>query len=134
MVKFLIEYVWSITVSETGNSIILSPRQKYILALMMFAPSKRISGQVFPLFRPRGGGHICRLSAFPSWLVNGSFYCCVVFEVINVSSEFFSAVTENRFHLTLSGRGGGRLRGPDDQTQSCQSETSYSMMPKLSDF
>ena len=30
--------------------------------------------------------------------------------------------------------GGGGLKGPDDQTQSCQSETSYSMMPKLSDF
>ena len=38
--------------------------------------------------------------------------------------------------LTLSGRGGGGggLRGPDDQTHSCQSETSYSMMSKLCDF
>ena len=35
-------------------------------------------------------------------------------------------------NLTLSGPGG--LRGPDGQTHSCQSETSYPMMPKLSDF
>ena len=35
--------------------------------------------------------------------------------------------------LNLSGRGGG-LRGPDDQTHNCQSETSYSMMSKLGDF
>ena len=31
-------------------------------------------------------------------------------------------------------RPGGGIRGPDDQTHSCQSETSYSMMPKLCDF
>ena len=31
-------------------------------------------------------------------------------------------------------RPGGGLRGPDDQTHSCQSETSYSMTPKLGDF
>ena len=30
--------------------------------------------------------------------------------------------------------GPGRLRGPNDQTHSCLSETSYSMMPKLCDF
>ena len=39
--------------------------------------------------------------------------------------------------LTLSGLGGGGgggLRGPDDQTDSCLSETSYSLMLKLSDF
>ena len=30
--------------------------------------------------------------------------------------------------------GGGGLRGPDGQTHSCQSETSYPMMPKLGDF
>ena len=39
--------------------------------------------------------------------------------------------------LTLSGlerRGGGGLRGLDDQTHSCQAETTYSMMPKLGDF
>ena len=34
--------------------------------------------------------------------------------------------------LTLSGPGG--LRGPDCQTHSGQSETSYPMMPKLGDF
>ena len=28
----------------------------------------------------------------------------------------------------------GGLRGPDDQTHSCQSETSCPMMPKLGDF
>ena len=41
-----------------------------------------------------------------------------------------------KYCLTLSGPrgGGGGLRGPDDQTHSCQSETSYSMMPKLCDF
>ena len=40
-------------------------------------------------------------------------------------------------YLTLSGQGGGGgggLRGPNDQTHSCQSETTYSMMPKLGDF
>ena len=36
-------------------------------------------------------------------------------------------------NLTLSGPIGG-LRGPDGQTHSCQSETSYPMMPKLGDF
>ena len=36
--------------------------------------------------------------------------------------------------LTLSGLGGGGLRGPEGQTHSCQSESSYSMMPKLCDF
>ena len=36
--------------------------------------------------------------------------------------------------LTLSGPGGGGLRDPDEKTHSCQSETSYSMMPKLGDF
>ena len=35
--------------------------------------------------------------------------------------------------LTLSGGGGG-LRGPDGQTHCRQSETSYSMTPKLGDF
>ena len=30
--------------------------------------------------------------------------------------------------------GGGGLRGPDGQTHTCQSETSYPMMPKLSNF
>ena len=34
-------------------------------------------------------------------------------------------------NLTLSDPGGGGLRG---QTHSCQSETSYPMMPKLGDF
>ena len=32
------------------------------------------------------------------------------------------------------GGGGGELRGPDDPTYSCQSETSDSMMPKHCDF
>ena len=43
---------------------------------------------------------------------------------------------ERVLFLTLSdpGGGGGRLRGPNDQTHSCQSETSNSMMPKLGDF
>ena len=39
--------------------------------------------------------------------------------------------------LTLSGPGGGGgggLRGPDDQTHRCQSETTYSMMHKHGDF
>ena len=37
--------------------------------------------------------------------------------------------------LTLSGQGGGGgLRGPDDQSHSFQSETSYSMMPRPGDF
>ena len=31
-------------------------------------------------------------------------------------------------------RGGGGLRGPDGQTHSCQSETSYPMMPELGDL
>ena len=35
--------------------------------------------------------------------------------------------------FTLSGPGEGG-RGPDDQTHSCQSETSYSMMPKFCDL
>ena len=33
-----------------------------------------------------------------------------------------------------SGGGGGGLKGPDDQTHTCQSETSYSMISKLGDF
>ena len=34
-------------------------------------------------------------------------------------------------NLIRRGGGGGVVRGPDEQTQSCQSETFYSMMPKL---
>ena len=30
--------------------------------------------------------------------------------------------------------GGGGLRGPDDRTQFCQSETSYTMMPNFVNF
>ena len=39
-------------------------------------------------------------------------------------------------HLLLpyQTRGGGRLRGPDDQTHTCQSETTYFMMSKHGDF
>ena len=40
---------------------------------------------------------------------------------------------EVAFSLTLSDPGGG-LRGPDGQTDNCQSGTSYPMMPKLGDF
>ena len=44
-------------------------------------------------------------------------------------------VSDNgRSRLTLSGGAGGGGGGSDDQTHSCQSETSYSMMPKLCDF
>ena len=52
------------------------------------------------------------------------------------SAELTGALTVNivmEERLTLSGPGGG-LRGPDGQTHSCQSETSYPMMPKLGDF
>ena len=52
-----------------------------------------------------------------------------------LSSQFYNSMSRNRTLLTLSGRGGGGgLRGPDGQTHSCQSETSYPMMPKLGDF
>ena len=36
--------------------------------------------------------------------------------------------------LNVNPIGPGRLRDLDDQTNSCLSETSYSMMPKLCDF
>ena len=42
-----------------------------------------------------------------------------------------------RFNPIGAGGGGGeggRIRGPDDQTHSRQSESSYSMTPKLGDF
>ena len=51
-------------------------------------------------------------------------------DLLNVAS----VKGENVRSLTLSGPGGGGLRGPDGQTHSCQSETSYPMMPKLGDF
>ena len=53
----------------------------------------------------------------------------------NSSSKSSSTTKFGKFalNLTLSGPGGG-LRGPDGQTHSCQSETSYPMMPKLGDF
>ena len=41
--------------------------------------------------------------------------------------------TKSLFFNPIGGGGGG-LRGPDDQTHICQSETTYSMMPKLGDF
>ena len=44
-----------------------------------------------------------------------------------------SCTTISEFNPIRPGGGGG-LRGPDGQTHSCQSETSYPMMPKLGDF
>ena len=40
----------------------------------------------------------------------------------------------NNCQLTLNPIRPGGLRGPDGETHSCQSETSYPMMPKLGDF
>ena len=45
--------------------------------------------------------------------------------------------SNDQMGLTLSGRkggGGGGIKGLDDHTHSCESETSYSMMPKHGDF
>ena len=57
---------------------------------------------------------------------------------IRNNNKTFSKVSFYSELLTLSGWGGGGegggLRGPDDQTHSCQSETSHSVMPKLYDF
>ena len=39
-----------------------------------------------------------------------------------------------KFNLTLSGWGGEEFKSLNDQIHSCHSGTSYSMMPKLSDF
>ena len=51
-------------------------------------------------------------------------------KVILCSKESF----ECDFNPISPGGEGVRLKGPDDQTHSCQSETYYSMMPKLCDF
>ena len=45
-----------------------------------------------------------------------------------------SYFTSDPLTLSCPEGGGGGLRGPDGQTHSCQSETSYLMMPKLGDF
>ena len=51
--------------------------------------------------------------------------CCKIF------SDFFVVLFNP---IRPVGGGGGGLIGPDDQTQSCQSETSYSMMRILCEF
>ena len=38
---------------------------------------------------------------------------------------YMLSVVDSFLIVTLSGPGGGELRGPDEQTHSCQSETSY---------
>ena len=43
-------------------------------------------------------------------------------------------LASKQIHLTLSGPGGGGLRGPDDQTHCSQSETSYPMSPNFVTF
>ena len=58
---------------------------------------------------------------------------CTVSELVMRNDGLYNKVIEVNEKLTLSGPGGG-LRGPDGQTHSCQSETSYPMMPKLGDF
>ena len=58
-----------------------------------------------------------------------------VVKLYNCTLQISSAVVTNALcqPKPYQARGGG-LRGPDDLTHSCQSETSYSMMPKLADF
>ena len=53
----------------------------------------------------------------------------VVYSLTNRKTQKLSLLT-----LSGPGGGGGGLRDPDDQTHSCQSETSYSMTLKLCDF
>ena len=72
--------------------------------------------------------------------------CRLTLEYFTISVETWSGVVTLNFHdlgnflsqqmpryvvLTISGPDGG---GADDQTNSCQLDTSYSMMPKLGDF
>ena len=47
----------------------------------------------------------------------------------------FSLLSQEKLHFNpIRPGGGGGLKGMYDQTHSCQSETSYSMMPKPGDF
>ena len=57
----------------------------------------------------------------------------------SMSQESFNIEMVRKYYQDIANLnpirpGGGRLRGPDGQTHSCQSETSYPMMPKLGDF
>ena len=58
----------------------------------------------------------------------------IVSFLIQIKIETHHANPSHSKHLNPIGPGGGGLRGPDGQTHSCQSETSYPMMPKLGDF
>ena len=48
--------------------------------------------------------------------------------LVNKGDSVYSEIVKC-FNPIRARRGGGREGGPDDQIHSCQSETSYSMMP-----
>ena len=77
-------------------------------------------GENFTFFNSLGTTKISRS-------LKRSVYIDVVL-LINIPEQFESCFYFNPI------RPGGGLRGPDGQTHSCQSETSYPMMPKLGDF
>ena len=76
----------------------------------------------FEIVQGTGQGRILALFMYKVY-ING---------LLRTLSDHCLAISINT--LTLSGPGGGGLRGPDDQTHSSQSETSYSMTLKLGDF
>ena len=57
-----------------------------------------------------------------------------IWDCQNLAEERTAIGLDVHFGPTRSGRGGGGERMADDQTDSCQSGISYSMMPKLCDF
>ena len=58
----------------------------------------------------------------------------VTYTIINEDSAAMSEKGNYVLAIINPIRPGGGLRGPDGQTHSCQSETSYPMIPKLGDF
>ena len=60
-------------------------------------------------------------------------HLCLLVCINDLIDVYDENVTFEKLNPVRPGGGGG-LRGPDDQTHSCQSETSHSVMPKLCDF
>ena len=83
-----------------------------------------------PGARPGGGWSGLELSdtlGFATDWFRSNVHVILQYSVNNLQSVITS------FNPIRPGGGGG-LRGLDGQTHSCQSETSYPMMPKLGDF
>ena len=84
-------------------------------------PQKKMRGHDFSNYT-KGGRKTIR-----NWRGGGH-------KILLTPSIELSTLISNEQSLNPIRQGGGGLRGPDDQIQSCYSETSYPMTLKLCDF